>query len=629
MGRDVAVDVQRWFAVPASTTPTSGAGHRAGFADTAPARPAAPHLRMHGARHRSGKAIMVTDKTAAPGRSEEEVTVVRRACALCVAIALAAGAGCGSDTARPATPPLEPARTFQLDPPPESSMIAFSEPDLVNPLRGQFQNGSVGLFPQANPAQREYPAWPGTTDMSDRIEWRTLQPRDPRTLPSDAPDDQKYDFSALDRAIDAADKQGRRFGFRVTAFNSCCSSSYPNNVNISVPDWLLSVQGATQAFLHDGVTHVIPDWNNAAYLSYFSDLLAALGRRYDQDERVAIVEMSGYGDFSENHVAFMRDTLDIPGPTEDDSQQLLGYSSRYQDQYITKASIQTLVAANLAAFPNTQLITTAGNPEIIKQLFRDSPLLSNRSKPVGIRADGLGSQSPIPAWAEDPLSWYVENDDPILKVLTERFRTAPIVTEWIPDVPSDVGSYYQQGLCDVVDDHVSMLASTGFPGQRFATTMPPDQFDLWSNANKFSGYRYAVVNTSEQQTIPSRMNFPLSLRWTNFGSAPTYEDWRPEYDILSTSGEVVQTLHGSIDLHGLVGNRRSAGNDCVPFPKSVADTVTVGDGLPPGKYSIRVRVTWNEHKPNATRTVNFPPMQLAQSGRDADGGYPLGSFTVS
>jgi hypothetical protein len=505
------------------------------------------------------------------------------------------------------------------------------EPDLINPLRGQYENISHPLFPQANAAQRQYPAWPGTVDVSDRFDWRTLQPRDPRTLPRDAPDDQKYDFSPLDRAIEAAADKGRRFGFRITAFNSCCDSTYPNSVNISVPDWLLSVEGATHQYPHDGVTHVIPDWNNKAYLQYFGELLAALGRRYDKDERVAIVEMSGYGDFSENHVAFMRNTLGIPGPTPERSQQLLGYFSQYLDQYITKASIDFLVTANLAAFPNTQLITAVGNPEITKQLFHDNSLLRNRRKPVGIRADGLGVYRPIPTWAEDEWSHYVQTRDPIVGIVRNRFQTAPVVTEWIgvsPDVSA--ADYYFKGMCDVVNDHVSMVASTGFPGQQFDATMPRDQFDVWSRANKYSGYRYAVVNTAAPRTIiTSGSSFPLRLLWTNFGSAPTYEDWRPEYDVVSATGKVVQTVSGSIDLHQLVANQRQNGSDCVPAPKSVPDIVTIGDGLPSGRYTLRVRVTWHEHKANATKTVNLPPMQLAQSGRDSDGGYQLASFTVT
>lgn len=515
-------------------------------------------------------------------------------------------------------------------PMPHPEIIGYSAPDLVNPLRGQYENLATPLFPQGNPAQGRYEPWPGTTDMSLRIDWRTLQPRDPRTLPKDAPDDQKYDFGVLDAALAEAEKNGHRVGFRITAFNSCCESDYPNDTDIAVPDWLRAIPGATRTYANRGVSYVIPDWNNKAYLSSFADLLAALGRRYDRDERLAIVEMSGYGDFSENHVAFMRDTLKIPGPAPDDSERELGYFSQYRDQYITKDSITFLVDANLAAFPNTQLIAATGNPEITRQLFRDSARLRGRAKPVGIRADGLGAYRPIPTWAEDDDSRYVQTGDPIIAVVANRFRIAPIVTEWIPNPPSMAAAdYYLTGLRDVVNDHVSMTASTGFPGQLYDTPMPADQYQVWASANKFAGYRYAVVATEPTEPIAqASTSFTLTFRWTNFGAAPAYERWDPEYTIVSASGQVVRTLPAGVDLHTLVADQHFDDVADVPAAKSAMDAVTVADGLPSGTYVVRARVNWREHKPNATATVDFPPMNLAQTGRDADGWYPVLQFSV-
>lgn len=107
-----------------------------------------------------------------------------------------------------------------------------------------------------------------------------------------------------------------------------------------------------------GVTHVIPDWNNATYLTNLEELIAALGRRYNKDERIAIFELSGYGDFSENHNTFMRDTLGLPGPDAANSVAQLGYYSQYEDQYITKSSLIRVVDANLKAFPDTQIQVT-------------------------------------------------------------------------------------------------------------------------------------------------------------------------------------------------------------------------------------------------------------------------------
>ena len=94
-----------------------------------------------------------------------------------------------------------------------------------------------------------------------------------------------------------------RLTLRVLAYNSCCNSSYPNNTNIEIPDWVRAAPGASTNYsappngTTPGVTQVVPNWNDPTYLSAFGDLLAALGRRYDSDERLSVFEFSGLRGF--------------------------------------------------------------------------------------------------------------------------------------------------------------------------------------------------------------------------------------------------------------------------------------------------------------------------------------------
>src|SRR5438105_15946964 len=97
------------------------------------------------------------------------------------------------------------------------------------------------LFPQSNPAQR-YPAWPASYDASLRVSWRQLQPTDPRTLPPDAPDDRKFDFSAIDDALTKLASRNMRMTLRVYAYNSSCNDSYPDNSNIAIHDSMRSAR---------------------------------------------------------------------------------------------------------------------------------------------------------------------------------------------------------------------------------------------------------------------------------------------------------------------------------------------------------------------------------------------------
>src|SRR5262249_2953822 len=149
----------------------------------------------------------------------------------------------------------------------------------------------------------------------------------------DAPDDRKYDFGAIDDALNKLAARNMRLRLRVLSYNSCCNDSYPDNTNIEIPDWVRAVPGSSTNYPAPpnsptpGVTQVVPNWNDPTYMSGFEQLLSALGRRYDGDERLSVFEFSGYGDFSENRIAYLRDTLGAPGAAPDESRAALGYYS--------------------------------------------------------------------------------------------------------------------------------------------------------------------------------------------------------------------------------------------------------------------------------------------------------------
>ena len=92
---------------------------------------------------------------------------------------------------------------------------------------------------------------------------------------------------------------------------------------------------------------------------------------------------------------------------------MLGYYSQFRDQSITKSSIAQLVAANVNAFPHTQLVVNPDNPEITRELLADD-VTKKLVAPVGIRSDCLGVQTPLPAWAESSGSQYVQSNDAVV-----------------------------------------------------------------------------------------------------------------------------------------------------------------------------------------------------------------------
>lgn len=520
------------------------------------------------------------------------------------------------------------------NPGPLSAMVFPAIPSTVqeisNPLRGQYEDLLNPLFPQGNPAQQRYPSWPASYDASVRVSWRQLQPTDPHSLPPDAPDDRKFDFSVIDDALTKLANRNMRLTLRVYAYNSCCNATYPNNTNLAIPDWVRPAATDYPAPPNSptpGVTQVVPNWNDPNYLNAFSQLLAALGRRYDGDERLSVFEFSGYGDFSENHVAYLRDVLGAPGPAPDESTAMLGYYSQFRDQSILKSSIQQLVTANVSAFPHTQLVVTPQNPEIVRELLADD-VTKKLSAPVGIRSDCLGVQAPLPAWAESNDSQYVRTNDAVVNALKQRLASAPTITEWC-QLPSgtDPRSYYEKGLHDVVRYHVSMTSSANFPDRDSNSAMDSNLFLLWAQANTSAGYRYSVETRAGSQSIQGKVA-SISVVWTNYGSAAATERWAPGYKLIDFSGAVVRNIPATVNLKTLVHDDTSSTRE-EAVPASSTETVRIDlTDLAPGHYTLRASVDWQQHKPGASHVVNYAPMALARDGRDGAGLYPIATLDI-
>lgn len=485
----------------------------------------------------------------------------------------------------------------------QGSPIPYSAPEVINPLRGQYQDLGVALYP---PATTGRPEWPGTYDSGNRFPWSELQPT--------GADD--YDFSAIDEAIEAAHAQDERFHFRIMAL--CSVGCHESRIRSAVPDWLRFRKDATREFSKGDATYVVPNWNSDAYLTAAEKLIAALGARYNKDERVEWFEFSGYGDWSENHIGFVAKDLGAQAPSPEDSVEQLGYYDQYRDQAITRESITRLVDATLLAFPDTRIVVAAGNPEITRQFLTASP-----TQPVGIRGDCLGVIAPTQYWATDPDSWYVRHDKALVSELLARWRSAPVVTEWCNSQPDGMTQYFTKALEDVVKYHVSMVASN---------VLAPSQnlYDTWERANKYAGYRYAVTSSILPDRAEMGTDLPITIRWSNFGTAPAYEDWEIWYEVLDHAGTVVMEVKSGLLLGTIAAEQNYVDVKQDPASATSDDTFLLPiSRLPAGDYTVVTKVVWNQHKPDGINVVSHPTMELAQRGRDSRGGYPIAQFRLN
>ena len=216
--------------------------------------------------------------------------------------------------------------------------------------------------------------------------------------------------------------------------------------------------------------------------------------------------------------------------------------------------------------------------------------------------------------------------DPVITVLLARWRTAPVVTEWCTFQPDGATAFFQQAIEDTVNYHVSLVASNVSCGN----TPSPDTYDIWARTNKYAGYRYAITSATGPASATPGSALPITVRWTNFGTAPSYDNWQVVYELRDSDNAVVKTVQSALALRDIAAEQNYT--DTAQDPVSATDDDTFSlptSGLPAGDYKLVAKVVWNDHKPHGINTVNYPPMTLAQAGRDNAGGYPIGSIQLT
>ncbi len=347
-----------------------------------------------------------------------------------------------------------------------------------------------------------------------------------------------YDFAAIDQGLARARELGGRFGFRVMAFCPGCWLD-------STPSWLPRQAGST-----------LPDWDDEVLLSRWERLMAELGRRYAADPALGWVDVGGYGAWGEWHVQSGAE-ISVPNAVR-------------------------LMRAVLDGFPEQHVLLNAMVPKYVDAGMALSPRL-------GLRVDCLGEFDMFSLIPTSP-------------VLQERWRTAPVLSEWCATTSTSPALGAQQ----VRQYHISQVSS---PNSRVRDIIDHDPAAMaaLADAAKSSGYRYVLTKLRLPRRLPRTGVFAVKSVWRNDGSAPTYDDWRVTVQ-LRKRGKVVVSGDLGVDLRTVLPGRTKR--------TSSLDLGTIR----PGGYSLWVTV----RDPDGY----LAPMNLAVQ-RGKRGAYPLGKVRVT
>ncbi|MGC9329073.1 MAG: DUF4832 domain-containing protein, partial [Candidatus Hinthialibacter sp.] len=371
---------------------------------------------------------------------------------------------------------LAPLALFAFHPLPGSARTILLEEKtepVANPLKGWVIWGENPMTPPQ----------PLTLFFSYRS-WRQIEPEEGR-----------FDFESWERDVwDYWTQKGMKVIFRVYA-------DYPGRP-IGIPQWLLDA-GLEVTPYDDYGGGWSPDYANPLFLEKAQNLIAALGNRYDQDPRVAFLDVGILGHWGEWHT-YPREEL------------------------FASSKVQRAVAdAFTAAFPR-------------KKMMLRYPTLWSARMPFGYRDDCFLTDT------EGPEDWYFFSR--IRSALAgDVWKTQPFGGEFCGGGEgAKTGTLEQPGECLrlIREGHFSHLGPAGGS----ITAENPDHQNTLDAMLKTMGYRFVLREADFPERVESGGEITLRFTLDNTGAAPFYYPWPLEIVWLNEAREEIKSEVLGVDI---------------------------------------------------------------------------------
>ena len=431
-----------------------------------------------------------------------------------------------------------------------------------NPLQGFYSWHEAGIIPVSPPSTEHYV----------RVTWADLEPTEGH-----------YDFSKLDKEL-ASLGPADRIAFGIVPMDTCCSGHNGLDVPKYLKDRLAKgfwIQADPGNYGHVDKVYV-PDWNDPYYLERWGKLWQAIGARWDGNPRVAWVDLRGYGNWGEGHLAGANAYHWSQFPYDDPSVNIHGAERG------TEASRFAIEDAMIDAMSHTQLLAMTDDKAVLVHAL-------GRSPKIGMRRDSWGALM----FGGSLLEGVADEDKPLI---LERWKTAPFIVEsygWTKVFEAGLDGITKQ----VEDYHISAIGNGNFSVHQWSD-LPPNQQAALIQAGNRAGYRYVPVAAAYRATVSCPLELKLDLR--NDGVAPSYEAWKVH--VWLTSDTANEDAVAPQLLAAALPGETVSNDQCLPLT------------VPAGDYRVTMRI---EDAGNAGRSMTLPV-----AGGSATDRYDLGHVRV-
>jgi hypothetical protein len=370
-----------------------------------------------------------------------------------------------------------------------------------------------------------------------------------------------YNWARLEKDWGNVAVTGKRVGFRIAA-------AIPGSGEIHTPQWLIDQGVKMRPYSIDGHEGLAPDWDDPKFLAAHHDFIMALGARYDNDPRVAWIDIGSYGFWGEWHV-WLNDSLAA-----------------------TQATKHAILEDYFTAFP-TKAKVIAFDDDFATKYVTDHG--------GGIRNDCLGTK--------ESNDWYLESLNWVDPTLNDRvWKTAIITGEFCG---SDQGAI--EGTTERFDLNFEFIKKThwSFIGSAGGAIEPQSE-EHRKNLDKLHktlGYRFVLREVAFEKTLNKGDTLNLTIKVENKGVAPFYFQWRLVLYMIDEQNAVAFQQPLDVDIRSWLSGT-----------STVSTKIVIPTHLNPGDYDVKLAI----HDPDS----NQPGVMFANKGGDEQKRYLVGGLTI-
>lgn len=386
------------------------------------------------------------------------------------------------------------------------------------------------------------------------ISWRELEP-----------ERGEFDWHGIEETylFDYWDARGVKFVVRLVL-----DTPRKGTPVLDIPTWLYEMTEGSGTWYNTSEVGngFSPDYINPVFIAEHERMIAALAERYNNDPRVAFIQLGSLGHWGEWHTWPEGSGVfpDIP----------------VSDQYVTHY---------LQSFPN-------------KMIGLRRPFAIVKENRLGLFNDMFGDQRSSDEW----IGWFEQG----------RLSEPPMPDFW---KYAFSGGEFSSGnallhltdakIADVLrlarESHTSWL---GPCSPAVVVAGAPEQVHL-DALLKTIGYRFVLTSVEHTGQIQKGESLSIVMNWKNKGVAPFYFSWPLCLALVDESGQIGNTYRTLEDIR-----------HWLPGEISITTELPIDPALKPGTYSLVVGILDPE--------TNRPGIDLAIAGRRDDGWYTLNNVTV-